>query len=121
MSRSMDWIKNRVAITLLLGACIVGALLFDGVAQAGDLDAAMRSGAVGETARGYVAAVSGATAGVTQLINDINAKRREKYQSLAKKHNTPLSQIEAVVGKRLMERAPTGAYVQDSSGAWRRK
>ncbi|MBT5812612.1 MAG: YdbL family protein [Rhodospirillaceae bacterium] len=120
MSRSMHWIKSRVMIAALFGAFLFAGA-FVGAAQAGELDAAMRSGAVGETARGYVAVVSGANAAVTKLVNDINAKRRDKYRTLAKKHNTPLSQIETVVGKRLTERAPAGVYVQDSSGAWRRK
>jgi uncharacterized protein len=116
MKRLSNWIVRRVLTPLLFGFLLLG-----GTAHAGELDAAIRSGAVGETARGYVAPVSSPTASVTRLINSINAKRREKYQSLARKHNTPLSQIESVVGKRLMERAPAGTYIQDSSGAWRRK
>ena len=120
MSRSLDWIKSHIMFAVLFGAVFFcGA--FDSAVQASELDAAMRSGAVGETARGYVAVVSGANAAVTRLVNDINAKRRSKYQALAKTPNTPLSQIEGVVGKRLIERAPGGVFVQDSSGAWRRK
>ena len=116
MLRFMNWIKRPiVAAILLLGVVITGGVSAD------ELGAALRSGAVGETTRGYIAAVSRANNATNRLINAINAKRRNKYKSLAAKHKTSLNKIEAVVGKRLIQRAPAGAYVQNSGGRWVRK
>jgi uncharacterized protein YdbL (DUF1318 family) len=121
MLRPMNWIKRYLGFSVVfLGVAIVGAS-YSGPAMADALDAAMRSGKVGETARGYIAPVSKSSAAIRKLINSINAKRRAKYQTLSKKHKMSLGQIEAVVGKRLIERAPKGAYVQNSSGRWVRK
>ena len=114
MLRPMNWIKRYLGFSVVfLGVAIVGAS-YSGPAMADALDAAMRSGKVGETARGYIAPVSKSSAAIRKLINSINAKRRAKYQTLSKKHKMSLGQIEAVVGKRLIERAPKGAYGQKS-------
>ncbi|MDE0812529.1 MAG: YdbL family protein [Alphaproteobacteria bacterium] len=116
MNRLSNWITLRLLVPLLFGIIFYG-----GTVQAGELGSVIWSGTVGETARGYVIPVSSPSARVTRLVNSINAKRREKYQTLARKHNTPLQKVKSVVGKRLKQRAPEVAYVQDSSGSWYRK
>lgn len=92
-----------------------------GPAQADALDDALRSGQVGETPRGYVAPVKAPSGSITKLINDINARRRAEYANIAKRNNLTLQQVEALVGKKIIGRAPAGTYYQDDSGSWRRK
>jgi uncharacterized protein len=121
MLRPMNWIKRQIGLIVVLLVVAIAGAAYSGPARADALDAAVRSGKVGETTRGYIAPVSKSNAAIRNLVNSINAKRRAKYQSLAKKHKMSLGQIEAVVGKRLIERAPKGAYVQNSSGRWVRK
>lgn len=116
MNRLSNWITLRLLVPLLFGIIFYG-----GTVQAGELGSVIWSGTVGETAMGYVIPVSSPSARVTRLVNSINAKRREKYQTVAKKDDTPLRKVEPVVGKRLIKRAPAGAYVQNFSGAWHRK
>ena len=116
MNRLSNWITLRFLVPLLFGV-----IFYCGTTQAGELDSAVRSGTVGEPARGYVIPVSSPGVRVTQLVNRLNAKRRKKHQTVAKKDDTPLRKVEPVVGKRLIKRAPAGAYVQNFSGAWHRK
>lgn len=119
----MQRIVKRRCILALPFLLLLLALLAvtNGPAAASDLDDAKRAGTVGETARGYIAPVAGSTAATTQLVNQINAQRRQEYQSLAQKHGATLDQIEAMVGQRLIERSPSGTFVQGADGRWRRK
>ncbi|CAM4019513.1 YdbL family protein [Pseudoalteromonas byunsanensis] len=83
------------------------------------LDSAKDQGLVGETASGYLAAVSNG-AQVQELIDDINAKRKTKYQQLAKKNGISLSQVEALAGKKAIEKTAKGHYVK-VNGRWLKK
>jgi uncharacterized protein YdbL (DUF1318 family) len=83
------------------------------------LDDAKGQGLVGETEAGYLAAVS-SNAQVQALISDINAKRKAKYQQLAKKNGISLSQVEALAGKKAIEKTDKGHFVQ-VNGRWVKK
>ncbi|WP_105167119.1 YdbL family protein [Pseudoalteromonas sp. T1lg23B] len=83
------------------------------------LDSAKDQGLVGETANGYLAVVSNA-AQVQALIDDINAKRKAKYQQLAKQNGISLSQVELLAGKKAIEKTAKGHYVQ-VNGSWVKK
>ena len=85
-----------------------------------DLGAAKSQGLVGETPSGYLAAVKPATPAVQSLINDINSRRKAEYQKIATRNGTPLNVVEQLSGKKLIESAPAGHYVQ-SGGNWVRK
>ncbi|MCG8653683.1 MAG: YdbL family protein [Pirellulales bacterium] len=84
-------------------------------------EAARSQGLIGETSRGYVAAVSGGDRSIQQLVDELNALRRAHYQSIAKRTGSPLSQVESASGERLFAKVPPGTYLMDSSGSWRRK
>ena len=78
--------------------------------------------AVGERADGYVGIVDpSAPGGVVTMVQNINGKRRAKYQGIAAKNGTSLQAVEAIVGKKLIRRAKPGEYIMDSAGRWRRK
>ena len=85
MNRLSNWITLRFLVPLLFGVIFYG-----GTAQAGELGSAVRIANVGEPARGYVIPVSSPGLRVTQLVNRLNAKRRKKYQTVAKKDDTSL-------------------------------
>lgn len=112
--------KNSVLLPLLAFLAIFPALLA-GPAMADSLDDAKRSGLVGETLRGYIAPVTAPSASTTRLVNDINQRRKAAYEDIAKKNGIPIQQVEALTGKRIIERAPAGTFYQDSSGNWIRK
>ncbi|WP_462159208.1 YdbL family probable chaperone protein [Pseudoalteromonas sp. GB56] len=83
------------------------------------LDDAKSQGIVGETSSGYLELVKG-NADAQQLIEDINAKRKAKYQSLAKKNGITLEQVETLAGAKAIEKTSPGQMVK-IDGQWRKK
>lgn len=114
-------VRLRTTLTFLLSIAALLTVLTVGTAQADALDNALRAGTVGETTRGYIAPIGSPSPAITRLVNDINSRRRAQYQTIAKRNNISLGQVEALAGKRIIERAPGGTYVQDNGGSWRRK
>lgn len=116
--------RFATASTLLriLVACSA-AFLAAAAAQAMTLDEAKASGSVGEGLDGYVHLVDAASApaDVKALVDDINNKRKARYQEIATERGVPLSNVAALAGAKLIERAPAGEYVRDSTGTWKRK
>jgi len=88
-------------------------------AMALDLRTAKTRGMVGETMTGYLAPVQ-ATPEVQQLIDTINAKRRQHYSKIAKRNNTSLQAVEHLAGKKAIAKTPTGQYIK-INGSWTRK
>lgn len=86
------------------------------------LQGAKSQGLVGEQPNGYLGLVkANASAEVKVLINDINAKRKKEYQAIAQRNKTALNVVEALAGKKAIERTPSGQYVKLPSGQWVRK
>jgi len=84
-----------------------------------DLQTAKAQGMVGETMTGYLAPVQ-ATPEVQQLVNTINAKRRQHYTQIAKRNNTSLQAVEQLAGKKAISKTPSGQYI-NINGSWTRK
>ncbi len=114
----MPGLRHCFAALTLIAAIIVAPAA---PAMADALDDALRNGQVGETQRGYIAAVKSPSGAITRLINSINSRRRAQYQSIAKRNNLSLQQVEALVGPKVIQRAPKGTYYQDAGGRWKRK
>lgn len=85
------------------------------------LDEARSKGLLGENASGYVEMTPRADASSQDLMDDINAKRRAKYQSIANEQNTALENIEKIAGEKITEKLPTGHFYKDASGKWNKK
>jgi len=99
-------------------------LLFLGAqaANAATLDDAKAAGQIGESVDGYVHLVDpNAPADVKALVTDVNNQRKEKYAGIAVTRGASVEDVAALAGAKLVERAPAGQYVMDSSGAWRKK
>ncbi len=88
-------------------------------AMAMDLDGAKRQGILGEQADGYVGIVKPSPAAV-ELARDINEKRRQSYQDLAKRNGVSADSVARLAGQKLTDRAPPGEYVRQG-GEWVRK
>ena len=104
-------------VFLLLALCFS---LLAGNAFALDLGSAKSQGLVGEQANGYLGVVKDAP-GVNALVNDINSRRKAHYQQIAQKNGTSLNVVEALAGKKAIEKTPRGQYVRDPSGNWLKK
>lgn len=97
------------------------ALLFAGAAAALELDAAKSEGLVGERTDGYVAAVGAAPSDeVRALVEDVNGKRKASYEEIAAKNGTDPDKVAGLAAKKLLERAPPGAWIF-ADGRWYQK
>lgn len=86
------------------------------------LDQAKSQGLVGEQTNGYLGVVvANAPADVKALVADINQKRKSEYQSIAQRNNTGVDAVEALAGKKAIDRTPSGQYVRLPSGQWVKK
>ena len=100
--------------------CLSLALL--GEAGAGPLDDAKAAGWIGERVDGYLGVVNPKAPGsVKSMIQNVNAKRRAKYQGIANVNGTSLQAVEGIVGEKLVKRAKRGEFVMDATGRWLRK
>jgi uncharacterized protein YdbL (DUF1318 family) len=106
--------------TLLLTLCLsLPALALDlpGAMQA--LGGAKAAGQLGEQTDGYLGVVQpgGEAAEIARLINQA---RRAEYQKLATQNGIRLNDVEAMAGKKAVEKTPAGQYIR-LDGQWRRK
>lgn len=106
-------------IITIIKSVLVSAILFSAVTFAIELDTAKTTGLVGEQQNGYLGAIVESSE-VMELINDINAKRKAKYQELATKNGITLEQVEVLAAKKAYEKTESGNYLQ-VNGQWVRK
>ncbi len=113
--------RKAIHIISLTLAVLLGALALGGAAEAGSREL-KNTGAVGESASGYLAAVPNTrSVGVDAEVDAINAQRRQAYMRAAADTGRSLGEIEAVAGARLREKAAPGDWIQNAAGEWIRK
>ena len=98
---------------------VTACVMLVSAAWALDLAAAKQSGLVGETPSGYLAVVQ-ANPAAADLVQSINAKRKQEYADIAKRNNIDLKAVEQLAGKKAMDKTPAGQFVQ-INGAWVKK
>ncbi|WAJ36427.1 YdbL family protein [Pseudomonas sp. GOM7] len=83
------------------------------------LSEAKTSGQLGEQPNGYLGVVrpGGQAEEIARLINQA---RRAEYQKVAKDNGIGLSDVEAIAGKKAIDRTPKGQYIQ-LNGQWLQK
>jgi len=110
-------------MTWLLAICLCAAPLASASqADAAGLGELKQSGKVGEQVDGFVGAVAATLDPEARaLVERVNAERREAYTEIAAKAGATLEQVSAVAGSKLVEGTPSGLYVRDSTGNWKRK
>ena len=85
-----------------------------------DLGDAKSQGLVGETPRGYLQAVAGATDELKGLIKSVNSKRKKQYEKIASQNNTSLESVESMAGKKAINMTKSGNYIK-MNGKWTKK
>lgn len=106
-------IFSLLAVVLCLAATSV-------LAQSLTLDEAESRGLVGEQLNGYLGIVQSAP-GVQKLVDDINLKRKQLYRDVARDNAIPLAAVEELAGRKAIEKAAPGEYVQNPNGQWVRR
>ena len=107
-------------LPLLLALLVLPAAAMSLQEAMNSLGEAKIRGLVGEQADGYLGVVQdeGQAAAIARLINEA---RRAEYRRMARENNIDLSDVEALAGKKAIERTPAGQYVRPPSGEWLRK
>lgn len=86
------------------------------------LDEAKAQGLVGEKVDGFLGIVVADPPGdVRQLVERVNAERRQKYTEVAEQRGVPMDAVAKIAGEKLLERAPAGQFVAGANGRWRQK
>lgn len=101
------------ALALCLSAAMASAAI--------GLGAAKQQGLVGERPDGLIGAVSTPTTDVQLLVSQTNTERMERYSDIAAKNGTPVDQVQALAGKKLIENTAAGQYIMSASGSWMKK
>jgi uncharacterized protein len=89
-------------------------------ASALSLDEAKAKRLVGERTDGYLGAVNTSNAETQALIADVNQKRREAYEDIAKRNRTPLTSVESLAGEKAIRNTKTGHFIE-GPGRWIKK
>lgn len=98
----------------------LAAMLFAFPAFALDLQQARASGAVGEQADGYIAALSHSPE-VAALVSDVNAKRRQEYARIAKEKGQPVDVVAKLAAQQVIGSLGAGASYQGADGSWKKR
>lgn len=108
------------ATLLLLALCLslpAWALDLNGAMSA--LADAKAAGYVGEQPDGYLGVVRSVNQ-ADDIARLINQARRTEYQRLASQNGIQVSDVEAIAGKKAIEKTPAGQYIQ-LNGSWLKK
>ncbi len=120
MTRPAQERRDLRAAALAVAAAL--ALLIAPAAHADSLDNAKAAGYVGERTNGMLGLVKqNAPADVKQLVESVNARRKQSYASIAKKNGTTLEAVASLAGKKAIARTKPGNFIQDASGRWVKK
>ena len=83
-----------------------------------NLNQARNQGLVGERLNGLLGVVQN-SAGVSALVERVNAERLSQYREIAASTGAPLAAVQQQAGSRLIGRArSSGWYVESASGGW---
>ena len=111
-------------VTRLLRPMLAALLATAALAAAAlGLDEAKGRGLVGERPDGYLGIVEPGNAGadVRELVESVNARRRDEYQRIAEANGVSLDVVRQLAGKKAIERTPAGQWVLLPDGRWTRK
>ena len=106
---------------LTIVVCVV--ILWTAVASSAfalSLDEAKANGLVGEKPNGYLGAVNPSNAEAQALIKDVNQKRRQAYEDIAKRNGTNVQAVQTLAGEKAIQNTKPGNFVE-GPGGWAKK
>ncbi|MCC7394656.1 MAG: YdbL family protein [Sphingomonadaceae bacterium] len=80
--------------------------------------AARAAGQVGEMPDGYLGIVSGRTAALQAMVDDLNLRRRSAYTERARSASSTVEQMAFVAGCNLIAQTAPGEKYMGPDGAW---
>src|SRR6056297_2854869 len=98
--------RNRM---MALALAVLFAVPF--AAQAASLDEYRQEGVIAERYDGYVEIrSSNPSAAAAQVVQRVNAERRELYQKRAEQKNVPVAEVGKLFAEKIADQAPPGTY-----------
>jgi hypothetical protein len=112
----------RLIVFIILPTLLLGVLWLPLPSWGLTLEEAKAQGVVGEQPNGYLGIVQpGASAEVQALVNDVNQKRRQMYEEIARRNSTKLEAVEMLAGKTAIDNTRPGNFVRGPAGQWVKK
>lgn len=111
--------KNMVA--KILGFALMTVVAIPLAFAQISVENAKQQGLVGERQDGLLGIVANPTPDLRQMVETVNAERLERYERISQRRGTPLNQVQAVAGKKLIDSAAPGEYIQGAGGGWQKK
>jgi uncharacterized protein YdbL (DUF1318 family) len=105
---------------ILLKTLSIALFLIAFGSSASPLSDLKAKGVVGEQNDGYVGLVKQDST-AAKLIAEVNEKRRQRYQQLAKQNSVPLASIAKLAAEKAKEKTKAGQYIQNAAGKWIKK
>ena len=112
----------RLTVSVLVPTLLLGVLWLPLPSWGLTLEEAKTQGIVGEQPDGYLGVVQpGASAEIQALVNDVNEKRRQMYEDIARRNSTKLEAVEMLAGQTAIDNTRAGNFVRSPSGQWVKK
>ena len=112
----------RLFVSMMIPTLLLGVLWLPRPAWGLTLEEAKTQGMVGEQPNGYLGVVrAGVAAEVQALVNDVNQKRRQMYEDIARRNSTKLEAVEMLAGKTAIDNTRPGNFIRSPSGQWVKK
>lgn len=84
------------------------------------LDDAKSKGLVGEKSNGYLGVISPGNGEAQTLADEVNQKRRQAYEEIARRNGTSVNAVETLAGEKAVANTKPGNFVE-GSGGWVKK
>ena len=107
---------TSLLLALLLAPPAAAMTLNEAMSALGEAKA---SGVLGEKPDGYLGVVR-SSKNAEDIASQINQARRAEYHRVAKQNGISVSDVEAIAGKKAIEKTPPGQIIQ-LNGNWVRK
>lgn len=120
--RRSTMMAMTLAAPLAFAIVTVPLMTVPAVAQAQQLDLqdARQQGLIGERPDGLLGAVVNRK-DVILFVEEINRQRMQSYQRIAQAENTPIRDVQAIAGQKILERLPSGSLYMAPNGQWAAK
>ena len=109
----LNWTKALVSTLVLLGGTV-------GPLWALSLEEAKLQGLVGEQTSGYLGVVKPEHEAAQALVKEVNSKRRQAYEEIARRNGMPLQAVESMAGEKAIQNTKPGLLVE-GPGGWIKK
>ena len=84
------------------------------------LEEAKSKGLVGEKANGYLGLVTPDSGEAQDLTSEVNQKRRQAYEEIARRNGTSVTAVETLAGEKAVQNTKPGNFVE-GPGGWMKK